>query len=102
MMMIIIKYSTLKTALFEHLMPPRITIAEHHSIEEVFGFNLSHWSTQSGEYSRHTSVDAIVVSGGGAKKEGREIWPSEATESRPFPAQQNKPRGRPITPLNRA
>ena len=79
MMMISIKYTLVKAAYFERLIPPRITIAEHHSIEEVFGFNLSHWSTQLSRYSRHTSVDAIVVGGDGAKKEGREIWPSKAT-----------------------
>ena len=73
MMMIITKYSTVnvKAAYFEYLIPPRITIAAHQSIEEVFGFNLSHWSTQLSRYSRHTSVDSIVVGSGGAKKEGQ-------------------------------
>ena len=71
MMMMIIKYTLVKAAYFECLLPPRITIAAHQSIEEVFGFNLSHWSTQLSRYSRHTSVDAIVVGGGGAKKEGQ-------------------------------
>ena len=71
MMMMIIKYTLVKAAYFECLLPPRITIAAHQSIEEVFGFNLSHWSTKLSRYSRHTSVDAIVVGGGGAKKEGQ-------------------------------
>ncbi|MCP4748144.1 MAG: hypothetical protein GY874_18715 [Desulfobacteraceae bacterium] len=84
MMIIITKYSTVEAADLDHLMPPWITIATYQSIEEVFGFNLSHWSTQLSEYSRHTSDDAIVVGGGGAKKEGREIWPSKATEMQAF------------------
>ncbi len=67
MMMMIIKYSTVKATNFDHLMPPRITIAAHQSIEEVFGFNLSHWSTQLSRYSRHTSVDGIMVGSVGAK-----------------------------------
>ena len=83
-MIIITKYSTVKAAYFECLIPSRITIAAHQSIEEVFGFNLSHWSTQLSRYSRHTSVDANMVGGGGAKKGGREIWPSKATEMQAF------------------
>ena len=79
MMMIIIKYSTLKAAHFDHLMPPRITIAAHQSIGEVFGFNLSHWSTQLSQYSRHTSVDATMVGSGGAKKEGQNGFGKKAT-----------------------
>ena len=68
MMIVITKYSTVKAAYFECLIPPRITIAAHQSIEEVFGFNLSHWSTQLSRYSRHTSVDGTMVGSGGAKK----------------------------------
>ena len=71
MMMIIIKYSSVKATDFDHLMPPRITIAAYQSIEEVIGFNLSHWSTQLSRYSRHTSVDGTMVGSGGAKKEGQ-------------------------------
>ncbi len=66
-MIIIAKYSTVKATNFDHLIPPRITIAAHQSIEEVFGFNLSHWSTQLSSYSRHTSVDGTMVGSGGAK-----------------------------------
>ena len=84
MMMIIIKYTLVKAASFDCLMPPWITIAAHQSIEEVFGFNLSHWSTQLSSYSRHTSVDGTMVGSGGAKKEGKKIWPSKATEMQAF------------------
>ena len=101
-MIVITKYSTVKAAYFECLIPPRITIAAHQSIEEVFGFNLSHWSTQLSRYSRQTSVDATMVGSGGAKKEGKKILAKKQRKCRPFPAQQNKLRGRPITPSNSA
>ena len=84
MMIVITKYSTVKAAYFECLIPPRITIAAHQSIEETFGFNLSHWSTQLSRYSRHTSVDATMVGSGGAKKEGQNGFGKKATAVQAF------------------
>ena len=82
--MIIIKYSIVESADFDHLVPPRITIAAYQLIEEVFGFNLSHWSTQLSRYSRHTSVDATMVGSGGAKKEGQNGFGKKATAVQAF------------------
>ena len=72
-MIIITKYSTVKAAYFECLISPRITIAAHQSREKVFGFNLSHWSTQLSRYSRQTSADGTMVGSGGAKKERQKV-----------------------------
>ena len=40
-------------------------------IGEVFGFNLSHWSTQLSKYLKHKSVGATMVGAGTANSEFR-------------------------------